>query len=244
MPTYRGGRAIYGEAVGIMVLNTTFPRIPGDIGNASTFDFPVRIRMVPGATVQRIVQENDESILPEFIEAAKELDAAGVRAITTSCGFLISFQQALSEAVSVPVFTSSLLQVPMVSRMLPKRKKVGILAMDSRRLTKSLLQSAGITDEQIVILGAEEDPEFYSAYENPRGTPEIDPEKLEKAVVAMVKHLIQKNPDVGALVCEGINFAPYAAGVQEATGLPWFDIIDLTKLVYSAVVKKRYNGFL
>jgi Asp/Glu/hydantoin racemase len=244
MPAYRGGRAIYGEAVGIMVLNTTFPRVPGDIGNASTFDFPVRIRVVPGATVQRIVQENDAAILPEFIEAAKELEAAGVRAITTSCGFLISFQEALSEAVRVPVFTSSLLQVPMVSRMLPRGKKVGILAMDSRRLTKSHLRSAGITDERIVVLGAEEDPEFYRAYESPQGALEIDPEKLEKAVVAMVQQLVKKNPDVGALVCEGINFAPYAAGVQEATGLPWFDIVDLTRLVYSAVVKKRYHGFL
>jgi hypothetical protein len=244
MPIYRGGRAIYGEAIGIMVLNTKFPRIPGDIGNASTFDFPVRIRVVSGATAQRIVKENDESVLPEFIEAAKELEAAGVRAITTSCGFLISFQEALSRAVSVPVFTSSLLQVPMVARMLPKDKKVGILAMDSRRLSKSHLRSAGITDEPLVIMGAEEAPEFYNIYENPSATMEIDPERIEKAVVAMVKYLVQKKTEVGAIVCEGINFAPYAAAVQEATGLPWFDIVDLTRLVYRAVLKRRYVGFL
>jgi hypothetical protein len=244
MPIYRGGRSIYGEAIGIMVLNTRFPRIPGDIGNASTFDFPVRIRVVSGATAQRIVQDGDASLLPEFIEAAKELEGAGVRAITTSCGFLICFQEALSGAVSIPVFTSSLLQVPMVSRMLPKGKKVGILAMDSRRLFQSHLQDAGITSEPIVIMGAEEAPEFFHSYENPSGTLEIDPEKLEKAVVSMVKHLVQKNPEVGAIVCEGINFAPYAAAVQEATGLPWFDIVDLTRLVYRAVVKRRYIGFL
>ena len=244
MPIYKGGRAIYGEAIGIMVLNTKFPRVPGDIGNATTFNFPVRIRMVSGATAQRIVQENDETLLPEFIQAAKELEAAGVRAITTSCGFLITFQEALSRAISVPIFTSSLLQVPMVSRMLPKGKRVGILAMDSRRLAKDHLRSAGITDEPVVVMGAEEAPEFYNIYENPSAIMEIDPERIEKAVVAMVKHLVQKNPDVGAIVCEGINFAPYAAGVQEATGLPWFDIVDLTKWVYSAVVKKRYVGFL
>jgi hypothetical protein len=244
MPIHRGGRAIYGEAIGIIVLNTRFPRIPGDIGNASTFDFPVRIRIVSGASVQRVVQENDESILPEFVEAAEELEAAGVRAITTSCGFLISFQQALSKVVNVPVFTSSLLQVPMVSRMLPKGKKVGILAMDSRCLSKNHLRAAGITNEPVVIMGAEEAPEFYRTYENPDAKLEIDFERLEKAVVAMVQQLIQKNPDVGAIVCEGINFAPYAAGVQEATDLPWFDIVDLTRLVYGAVVKKHYGGFL
>ncbi len=244
MPIYRGGRSIYGEAIGILVLDTKFPRIPGDIGNATTFDFPVRIRMVPGATGQRVVMEGDESVLPDFIEGTKELEAAGVRAITTSCGYLIMFQEALNEAVNVPVFTSNLLQVPMVSRMLPKGKKVGILVMDSRRLTERHLKLAGISDEPLVIMGAEQAPDFYKTYEDPRAAMELDPEKVERAVVDMVKTLVQKSPEVGAIVCEGINFAPYAAGVQEATGLPWFDIVDLTKLVYSAVVKRRYVGFV
>jgi len=242
MSIYRGGRAIYGEAIGILLLDTKFPRIPGDIGNASTFDFPVRIRMVPGATAQRIVLEGDESVLPEFVEAAKELEAAGVRALTTSCGYLTTFQEALINAVNIPVFTSSLLQVPMVSRMLSRGKKVGILTIDSSRLTDVCLKAAGITNEPIVIMGSEKVPEFYNTY--PRGALEIDPEKVERAVIEMVKKLVQKNPEVGAIVCEAINYAPYAAGVQEATGLPWFDIVDLTKLVYSAVVKRRYVGFL
>jgi hypothetical protein len=242
MPIYRGGRSIYGEAIGILLLDTKFPRVPGDIGNASTFDFPVRIRMIPGATPQRIVLEGDESILPEFVKAGKELEAAGVRAITTSCGYLTTFQEALINAVNIPVFTSSLLQVPMVSRMMRRGKKVGILTIDSRRLNETCLKAAGITNEPIVIMGSEEVPDFYNTY--PRGALEIDPEKVEKAVIEMVKKLLQKAPDVGAIVCEAINYAPYAAGVQEATGLPWFDIIDLTKLVYNAVVKKRYIGFL
>lgn len=244
MSIFRGGRAIYGEAIGVLILNTRFPRIPGDIGNATTFDFPVRIRVVPGATAQRIIVEEDESVLLEFIQAAKELEAEGVRAITTSCGYLITFQEALTGAVNIPVFTSSLLQVPLVARMMPKGKKVGILVMDSRHLGQKHLKLAGITNEPIVIMGAEQAPDFYNVYENPRGTFEIDTENVEKAVIAMVKHLVQKNPEIEAIVCEGINFAPYARGVQEAIGLPWFDIVDLTRLVYGAVVKRRYKGFL
>jgi aspartate/glutamate racemase len=242
MTIYRGGRAIYGVAIGILLLDTKFPRVPGDIGNASTFDFPVRIRMVPGATAQQIVMEGDESLLPEFIKAAKELESAGVRAITTSCGYLITFQEALTNSVSVPVYTSSLLQVPLVSRMLPKGKKVGILTIDSSRLTDRHLKLAGITSEPVVIMGSEDAPEFYNAY--PRGALELDSEKVEQAVIGMVKSLVEKNPEVGAIVCEAINFAPYAAAVQEVLGMPWFDITDLTKLVYSAVVKKRFAGFL
>lgn len=130
----------------------------------------------------------------------------------------------------------------MVSRMLPKGNKVGILTIDSRRLTERHLKAAGITTEPVVVMGSEEVPEFYNTY--PRGALEIEPQKVEEAVVSMVRALIRKHPDIGAIVCEAINYAPYAAGVQEATGLPWFDIVDLTKLVYSAVVKKQYVGFL
>jgi aspartate/glutamate racemase len=181
-------------------------------------------------------------MLPDFVEAAKELEAAGVRAITTSCGYLSTFQDTITAAVNVPVFTSSLMQVPMVSRMLQPGKKVGILTIDSRRLTENTLQASGITDEPVVVMGSEEVPEFYDTY--PRGAVEIDPEKVEGAVIGMVQDLLKRNSDVGAIVCEAINYAPYAHGVQAATGIPWFDIIDLTKHVYNAVVKQRYTGYL
>ena len=46
MALYRGGRAVYGQAIGILLTNSRFPRIPGDVGNASTFDFPVRLKRV------------------------------------------------------------------------------------------------------------------------------------------------------------------------------------------------------
>ena len=115
----RGGRAIYGESVGILVLDTKFPRIPGDIGNATTFDFPVRYKVVAGAKPQQIVTTPDRAraLLPAFIEAARELEHDGVRAITTTCGFLTVVQDEIAEAVSVPVITSSLFLVPLLRRM-------------------------------------------------------------------------------------------------------------------------------
>jgi hypothetical protein len=243
MTIYRGGRTIYGEAIGILLTNSRFPRIPGDIGNATTFDFPVRLRRVevpgskPGAS-----EEANPSAIAAYVAAARALEAEGVRAITTSCGYFATFQRAMADAVSVPVFASSLLQVPMVARMLPAGRAVGILTIHSRRLTAQVLADAGIINEAVAIMGAEDAPDFYNTY--PRGALEVDPDRVGAAVVELVKLLLSKNPTVGAIVCEGINFAPYAHRVQAATGLPWFDIIDLTRFVFHAVVKRPYRGFL
>src|SRR5450830_1704998 len=111
-------RCNYGELIGIIMLDTVFPRIPGDVGNATTFPFPVRYKRVNGASVKRVVKEADPQLLQPFIEAAQELEMEGVKAITTSCGFLVMFQKQIADAVKIPVLTSSLLQVPFVSKLL------------------------------------------------------------------------------------------------------------------------------
>src|SRR5262249_12091276 len=108
-----------GFSVGILMLDTRFPRIPGDIGNARTFDFPVRYHRVAGASPDRVVRGKGRELLPLFIRGARMLQGEGVRAITTSCGFLARFQTELAAAARVPLFTSSLLLVPLVHRMLP-----------------------------------------------------------------------------------------------------------------------------
>src|SRR5712692_11285688 len=115
-----------GVAVGVLLLDTRFPRIPGDVGNAATFDFPVRYHRVTGATSEEVVRGRHRDLLPRFIEGARCLEGEGVRAITTSCGFLARFQGDLAAAVSIPVFTSSLMLVPLplVHRMLPPDRAV------------------------------------------------------------------------------------------------------------------------
>ena len=109
----RGGTNLGGFSVGILVLDTRFPRIAGDIGNAGTFDFPVLYHPVRGASSDRVVRRPDRDLLPLFVEGARALERAGVGAITTSCGFLARFQAELADAVTVPVFTSSLMAAPL-----------------------------------------------------------------------------------------------------------------------------------
>src|SRR2546425_182438 len=130
-----GGFNQYGFTVGILMLDTRFPRIPGDMGNASTFPFPVHYHRVAGADPDRVVRKGAADLLPAFVDAARHLEREGVGAITTNCGFLAKFQRELAASVKIPVFTSSLMLVPLVHRMLPPGRAVGVLTVDASSLT-------------------------------------------------------------------------------------------------------------
>ena len=126
-----GGKAVYGARLGILMLEARFPRIPGDMGNAGTWPFPVLYKVVSGASPQRVVAEKAAGLLPNFVAAAKELEALGADGITTNCGFLSLYQKELAAAVSVPVATSSLMQVPMIQSTLPAGRRVGVLTVSA-----------------------------------------------------------------------------------------------------------------
>jgi hypothetical protein len=232
MSMVRGGRAFYGQPIGILMSDAVVPRLPGDIGNGFTFDFPVRYRVVGGATWDRYASA-DPTLLKPFIAGARELEAEGVRAITASCGFVALFQREMADAVRVPVFTSSLIQVPMVARMLRRDQQVGILTADSRRLTARHLEACGIQEIPVVVWGAERAPAFYDTFV--RNSDQLDYAAARGGVVDMVRELLGAHPRVGAIVCEGSNFALFRPDVQRAVGIPFFDIVTLTRMVFEAV---------
>ena len=118
------------QMLGILMLDTHFPRIKGDVGNPDSFSYPVRKLTVRGASPDRVVREADPSLLEPFLQAAEQLEREGCAAITTSCGFLAMFQKELAARVSIPVFTSSLLQARTACGLLPAGKKIGILTAD------------------------------------------------------------------------------------------------------------------
>jgi hypothetical protein len=230
----QGGYHLYGFSVGILVLDTQFPRIPGDVANATTFPFPVRYHRVPGASPELVVRQGSPALLPAFIDGAQSLEQEGVRAITTSCGFLTKFQRELAAAVHIPVFTSSLLLVPMVSRMLAPGKTVGILTVDAPSLSPADFEGAGITAEMpIVVAGLETEKEFSRVLLGDQLTLDVEVARREHVRVAQI--LCAEHPDVGALVLECANMPPYRADIQAATGLPVFDIVHLVQMVHTAL---------
>jgi Asp/Glu/hydantoin racemase len=232
-----GGKSIYGASVGILMLEARFPRIPGDMGNATTWDFPVLYKVVRGASPDKVVRRGADGLLQPFIDAAKELVADGADGITTNCGFLSLFQTELADAVGVPVATSSLMQVAMVNATLPQGKMAGILTISKSSLTASHLSAANVP-EHTPIGSTEGGTEFTRVILNDQL--EMDVERARQDNVDAAISLCEQHPEVGAIVLECTNMTPYAADISSATGLPVHSNYSFVNWFQSALVPRRF----
>lgn len=214
-----GGRPVQGASVGILMLEARFPRIPGDMGNAETWPFPVLYRVVRGASPERVVRRRAEGLLDAFIEAGRGLIADGADGITTNCGFLSLFQAELAGALGVPVATSSLMQAPLIEATLPPGRRVEILTISAESLTAEHLAAAGVA-EDTPVAGTDPGGEFARVILGDE--PRMDVEAARLDVVEGARALLARRPEMGAILLECTNMVPYAADVAKATGLPVF----------------------
>ncbi len=233
----QGGKSISGASVGILMLDAQFPRIPGDMGNARTWPFPVLYRIVRNASPDLVVRQGAEGMLGAFIDAARELVKDGVDGITTNCGFLSLFQDELAEAVPVPVATSSMMQVDMVNRILPAGKRAGILTISASTLTDEHLRKAQVPDGT-PIGTTEGGSEFTTAILENALTLDVDKARDDNVEAALA--LQAGNPDLGAIVLECTNMCPYAADIQQATGLPVFSIVTFINWFQAGLTPPRF----
>ena len=221
--------------VGIIMLDTTFPRIKGDIGNPATFNFPVRYRVVKGASPERMVIQADKNLIQPFIEAGQSLIREGAFAIATSCGFLALFHKELTQALDVPVFSSSLLQVRMARSIIRKNQKVGIITARKASLTRDHFAAIGIEHYPLAIIGMEEAEEFSSVFIEGKLT--LDSDKCRQEMKKAAFKLKELNPDIGAIVLECTNMPPYTKVVHTATaGLPIFDVVTMINYAHSILI--------
>jgi hypothetical protein len=225
-----------GREVGVLILDTRFPRIPGDVGHPGTFEFPVLYERIRGASPRRVVRETDPSLLAPFREGARALVRRGAAAITTTCGFLVPFQDALAEAAGVPVLSSSLLLVPLVTRLCGPGRTVGILTIERRSLTPAHLAAAGIGPATPVAVGGmEEAGAGLFARQILDDEPELDVDLCRAEHRAAARRLVAEHPEVAAIVLECANMPPYRADVQAVTGRPVWDLTDLVRLVHAGL---------
>ena len=225
--------------LGILMLDTVFTRIEGDIGSPDTFSFPVLFKKVKGASPSKIVEEQDPAFLDPFIEAARELVASGVKAITTSCGFLAVFQKELAQNVDVPVFTSSLLQIPWAYSLIRPEKKIGVITANAAALTDNHFKATGSLNIPKVVAGMEEYECFYNVFV--KQTSSLDSMRLNNEMYEAARRLSTSSPEIGSIILECTNMPPFAKKVKEAAGVPVYDIVTLTNWVAQAVYSRSFE---
>jgi len=232
-------KTYYGVSVGILMVKSHFRRYLGDVGNAETWPFPVQYRIVEDAVPARMTDLHNSSLLEPFKRAADELIEAGVDGITTTCGFLSIYQRELADHCCVPVATSSLLQVPMVERMLPTGKRVGILTYNGEVLNGPYLDAVGIAQDTPVG-GMAQDSNFVRWIKE--GDNSVTYDTLRSEVVATAARLVERHPDIGAIVSECTNLAPFTYDIHQRLGMPVYDTVSMINLFHAALRPRRYDN--
>jgi hypothetical protein len=177
-------------------------------------------------------------LLAPFIEAGWDLVRQGVRALTTTCGFMILFQEELSREFPVPVFTSSLLQLPFIRATLRPQDRIGIITADASNLTPEHLRQAGSSMDRITVVGLENQPRFREAIFEETGR--INVPGVESEVVEQAKRMLADDPRINAILFECANLPPYAAAVQAAVGLPVYDVVTMIRYVHAALARTPF----
>ena len=231
----------YGRPIGIVTLDEAIPCPPGTPGNPTTFSHPVIHEIVKGADIGSLVALNDPDTEAAFLAAGQALVDKGVSAIAGNCGLMIVHQAALTKALPVPVMMSSLLQLPLLQQMLGPEGKIGLMAASRGGLKPRHLEMATGGARINFALGTMDDcPAFRAAVGDCNG--ELDFEKAEAEAVSVAETLVAENPDIGVILLECVDLPPYAAAIQQATGLPVFDITTLIGHTYAALVRRPFVG--
>jgi hypothetical protein len=220
------------------MLDTAFPRPPGDVGHAATWPFPVTYARVAGATARRIVGGDDEDLIDAFVAAGEALKGERAIGLTTSCGFLAARQGELASRLSLPIATSSLLQLPTIARCLPSGGRVGVITYDREALTDRHFTAVG-ADPATSCVGLPKDGHFHRMIEG--GGP-YRRELLEQEVFASVRELLAAEGRIAAVIFEYTNLPPFAAAVRRTFKLPVFDIVTMGTWFYQGLIERQFGS--
>jgi len=218
----RGGHASYGQVAGILMTESTIPRVPGDPGHAETFPFPVRYGVVRGFPFDDLVACRKDH-LDLVVRAALELQDEGVRFVAADCGLFSLFQADVAARLEVPFLGSPLSLVPLLSTFLPPSRRIGLITGDTRILKDEHLQAAGADRSRLDVRGMEESREFQRVVIERGET--LDVEAMRKGVMEAARGL--SGTPLGAVVLECTNLVTFRRDVQQLLGVPVYDMVSL-----------------
>ena len=245
--TWWPGRNFSGVTIGLIQFQANLPMIPGNMGNATTFDFPMAYREMNAENVYDVMSTTPvDRFTDAAVEAANWLEMQGVRAIIGNCGFWGHYQIAVQERINTPFFSSSLMMLPMMVRCMPKNQKVGVVTANGPLLSEgAAIENCGLSlelmKERVVIEGLEDELEFARAMAV-QGA--YNPVKFEQDVLAGIKRLLKKDPDIGVILLECTELSPHAHAVQRLANMPVWDYTSLTNWIHSGLARTPFTGHM
>jgi len=208
--------------------------LKGNSTNRDSYDFPVIFSHVPGANIHTILERPDINIMKKMVTYGKKMIEKGVRAIVTSCGFNAIFQKELSKSLTVPVATSSLMQIPFVATTLSSSQTVAVITANKRLLTRDHFRNAGVPNSlNVLILGMEKCLEWNKIFTSPDEN--IDLDVIREKVVSTASDALEKYPSIRAFVLECTDLPPFSKEIRKRTGLPVFDFITMVRYLARAM---------
>ena len=242
------GRVIYGPTVGIIQLPANIPMLPGDMGNPTTFDFPVLYELLEGVDPFWVLADKPHPVvLEKCIAACKKFTMQGVRTIIGNCGFFANYQPEVAKSLDIGVqfFNGSLMQVPMLLNSVGSNKKVGVMTASKKLLMPSpAFKNVGVTAEEMkrVVVYGNEDGEQMKKITGETGR--FNPKAFEQELVALATKMVKENPDIGAVVLECTEFPPYAHAIQNAIRRSVWDFVTMTNFMHAGAMRKPYTGWM
>ena len=242
------GRYRYGATVGILQLPANIPMLPGDMGNPTTFNFPVLYELIEEIDPFWVLADKPHpEVMKKLIAACKRLTVQGVSSIIGNCGFFANYQPEVAASLDpgVQFFNGSLMQVPMLLTSIGANKKVGILTANRELLMPApAFKNVGLTnaDMKRVVVYGNEKGKVMNQITGETGT--FNPMEMEKELVALAVKMIKEHPDIGAVVLECTEFPPYAHAIQSAIRRSVWDFVTMTEFMHAGAMRKPYTGWM
>lgn len=234
-----GHPPLAGHVLGILVLDTRHEIVPGNVQSARSFSFPVLYEVVRGVSVAALMR-GDPRAKDAVVEGARRLEAAGVAAIVGACGSFANYQTAVTSALQVPVFLSTLLLVPLLLRVLPRPQSLGVIFAGVSSFTQHVKDECGITSSDRIVAVGVNTLKSFEPILNQCGT--LNSEVLRRGVTSLSRKTLRRHPQIGAWLLQCSDLPPYAWDIQNATNRPVFDAVSLAHHVYSACEPPRWQS--
>lgn len=245
--TWWPGRNVSGVTIGLCQVRANLPMMPGNMGNATTFDFPMLYREMNVDNVMDLMKpEMTKNFTDGIVEAAKWLELQGVSAIMGNCGFFGHYQKVVQDRIDTPFFSSSLMMLPMMVQSLPRNKKVGVLTANGPLLASGqAMENCGLSRElqasHVVVEGCENDLEFAYAMSLDG---KFSASRMERDILEGIKRLLKKDKDIAMILLECTELPPHAVAVQKMVKMPVWDYTSLTNWIYSGCVRRPFVGHI